>query len=222
MNNKYEWEWQPRVPATEGVRTAGIPPALSTMSTSRATLNSIPPHQAYGHPNVAQVDPQIPIHCLGYPIQQVECEQFMGSPPILAPQPAGAADAESWVPNSDQGIAGMQRNDWWSKLPFDGPSAFFGLEISEGSSGGGAGAFMNERYVGCVDESGLNPWTTSTTAAGEYGAQAQPEFPLGYIHGVQSTQSPFETQTHEYIEQNGGGGEFEFSHSRGQCLTIWS
>lgn len=222
MNNNYEWEWQLQVPAMEGVRTADMPPAPSTMSTSRATLNSIPPHQVYGHPNIARLGPQIPIHRLGYPIQQVECEQYMGSSPFLAPQPAGATNAESWVSNNDHGIADIQRNDWWSGVAFDGPGAFFGLEISEGSSGGGAGAFMDERYVGCVDESGLNPWTTSTAAAGEYGAQAQQEFPLGYTHGAQSTQSPFETQTHEYIEQNGGAGEFDYSHSRGRRLTIWS
>ena len=220
MKNEYEW-WQPQVPAMEGVRIPGMPPALSAMSMSRAPLNSIPPHQAYGDPNVARVDPRIPIHYLGYPIQQVECEQFMGNTSILGPKPAGAADAEPWVSNNDHGRAGMQRNDWWSRGPFDGLGAF-GLEISEGSGGGVAEAFMSERCVGCVDEGGLSPWTTSTAAVGEYGAQAQQEFLPGYTHGTQSRHSPYEPRIHEYVEQNGGGGEFESCHSRGRCLTIWS
>ena len=198
-----------------------MPAAFSAMSKSRATLVGISSHQTYGRPNVARVDPQIPIHSLGYPIQQVECEQFIESTPILAPQPAGAADAGSWVSNNDQSMAGMQRDDWWYGVPFDDPGVF-GLEISEGSSSGGAGTFMNksnggagaymdERCVVCVDESGLSPWTMTTSSAGEYGAQAQ--FFPGYAPGAQSTHSPYDPQTREYIGQNGGGGEFECSQS---------
>lgn len=203
----------------EGVRTTGMPAALGAMSKRRATLNGIPPHQAYGRPNYARVDPQIPIHSLGYPIQQVECEQFMGRAPILAPQPGGAADAESWVFNDGQGIAGIQRNDWWFRVPFDDSSAF-GLEISGGSSSGIAGALVDERYVGYVDEGGRILWTMSTAATGEYGAQAQ--LLPGYTQGPQPDHSPYHPQTRGYIEQNGGGGELEYCHSRDQCLTIWS
>ena len=209
-----EWEWRPQVPAAEGVRTAGMPAALSVMSKSRATLIGISPHQAYGRPNVARVDPRIPIHSLGCPIQQVECEQCMGSAPILGPQPAGAADAESWVSNDDQSIVGMQRDYWWSGVPFDGPGTFR-LEISEGSSSGEAGAYMDERYVVCVDEGGLSP-----SSAGEYGVQAQ--FFPGYTHGAQSSHPPYDPQTREYIERDGEGGEFDYYDSRRQCLTIWS
>ena len=196
-----------------------MPAALSGTSKSRATSNDIPPHQAYVHSNVAWVDPQVPIHSLGYPIQQVKYEQFMGAAPILAPQPAGAAAvaAESWGLNDDQGIAGMQRNDLWFEVPFDGTGAF-GLEISEGSSSGGAGAYMDGRYVGRMDESGLSPWTTSPAPAGEYGAQAP--FLPGYTHG--SNHFSYGPQTHEYTEQGGGGGEYEYCHSRSRCLTIWS
>ena len=216
INNAYEWGWQPQVPATEGVKTAGMPAALSVMPKSRATLNSIPSYQAYGHPNAAWVDPQVPIS-LGHPIRQVE--QFMGSAPILAPQPASAADVGSRVLNNDQGIADLQRNNLWSGVPFDGPGAF-GFEISEESSSGGVGEYMGEGYVGSVDERGLSPWTPSTATASEYGAQ-EPFLP-GHNHGAQFDHLTYAPQTHPYIEQNGGGGEFEYCHSRDQCLTIWS
>lgn len=211
MNDDHEWRWQRQVPATEDVRAAGMPAALSAMSKSRATSNDIPPHHGYGHPNVARVDHQNPIS-LGYPIQQVECEQFMGNAPILAPQPTGAADAECWVLNNDQGIVGMQRNDLWFGVPFDVPGAF-GLEISGGSSSGGSGVYMDGGYVGRMDESGLSPWTPSTEAAGEYGAQAP--FLPGYTHGTQSDHFTYGPQASAHIELNGGGGEFKFCHIRG-------
>jgi len=206
MNNNYEWGWQLRVPATEGVRTAGVPPALSVVSRSRATLNGIPPQQAYGHPNLARVDGQNPIHCVGYPIQQVECGHFMGSPPILAPQPAGAADAKPYIQFNGQGGVDMLSNDRWSGAPFESHGAF-AREILEAQGGGGAKTFMDVGCAGCVYESWLSARTTSTAAAVEYGGLTQQEFLLNYTRGV------YEPQTPEYIEQNGRGGEFEFCQS---------
>jgi len=203
MNNNYEWGWQLQVPATEGVRTAGVPPALSVVSRSRAALNSIPPQQEYGHPNLARVDGQNPVHCVGYSIQQAECGHVIGRPPILAPQPTGAAVAESFIQFNGQGGADMLSNDRWSGAPFEGHGAF-AREILEAQSGGGAKTFMDVGCAGCVNECGLSAWTTSTPAAVECDAQAQQEFLLDYTNGV------YEPKTREYIEKNGRGGESEF------------
>jgi len=206
MNNNYEWGWQLQVPATEGVRTAGVPPALSVVSRSRAALNSIPPQQAYGHPNLSRVDGQNPVHCVGYPIQQVECGHVIGRPPILAPQPAGAAVAEPYIQFNGQGGAGMPSGGRWSGALFEGHGAF-AREILEAQGGGGAKTFMDDGCVGCVNESRVSAWATSTAAAFEYDAQAQQEFLLNYTNGV------YEPQTCEYIEQNGRGGESEICQS---------
>jgi len=179
---------------------------------SRANLNSSPPHQAHGHPNFARVDGQIPIHSLGYSRQQVERGHFVESSPVLAPQPAGAADTESCVWCNGQGEADMPSNGRWSGEPFEGHGAFT-REISEPLGGEGAEAFIDVGYVGCVNESGLSPWTALTAAAGEYGAQGQQEFLLGDTYGAQSAQSSYEPWFGEYIEQDGRGGEFEFCQS---------
>ena len=209
MNNDREWGWQPHVPATGGVRTAGIPPALSAAEMNRANFNSIPPHQAYSDPNLARVDGQTPGHSFGYPIQQVDGGHFMGSSPIFAPQPAGAADTEPRVWYNGQGGADVPGNDRRSDVPFEGHGAF-SHDTPEGLGGGGVEAFWDVGH-----ESGVSPWTTPTATAGEYGAQAQQDFLPGYIHGAQSAHYPYEPQTREYVEQNGMDSKFEFCQSRG-------
>ena len=189
-----------------------MPPALNEVSMSRATLNGNPPHQPYDHPDFARVDPQNPIHSLGNPIQQIEYGHFIGGPPTLAPQLAGAPDTGSFVWSNGQREADIPGNDRWSGVPCEGHGAFT-YEFSERPRSGGAGEFMDFGYIEGVNESGLSAWTTSTTVAGEYGAQAEKEDLQGNTHGVGSTQSPYEPQIWQYIEQNRGGGEFKLCQS---------
>jgi hypothetical protein len=134
----------------------------------------------------------------------------MGGSPMLAPQPAGAADTEPCVWYNGQREADMPSNDWWPGVPIEDHGAFT-REISEAPGGGGAAASKDVGNVGCVNESGPSIWTTPAAAAGVYSAQAQQELLLGYTHEVQSAQCPYELQARPYIEQNGRGGEFEFA-----------
>lgn len=205
----YEWSQEYQVPATGAARSAGFPPVFSAVSMNRAGLNEIVPHRAHAHPHLAQVEPQLPIHRPGYPNRQDEFSHFTGNAPILAPQPPGPTNSDSCVRYNVQGIADKPSYGRWSEAPFDSHGAFT-LEISEGAVSGGTGALTN---VGCVDESGLGPWTMSTAGAVEYGARAQQGFLPGYTHGVQPFQFPFDSRTREHVEQNGGGGEFKFYQS---------
>lgn len=215
MNSNYEWFQRQQIPATEGERSVGIPSAFSAVSMHPANLNIIPPHQAHASPNFAQMGPQIPNYHLNYPIRQDEYEHFTGCAPFWAPQLAGVDDVQSYT--HEEGMAGMRSDDWWFRASPDGDGACT-LEISE-RPGSGGGEFAGVEFV---NGSGLSPWTMSTTAVGEYGAQAQQESLPGYTNGAQPVQSPYDHQTHEYVQQNGEGGKFKFCHSRSLCLTIWS
>lgn len=116
----------------------------------------------------------------------------------LAPQPAAVDDAQSCVWYNGEAMGDMPSDDWWARAPFDGHSActFEGL----GSGGGEC------PDVGDVNLSGLGPWTTSTTAVDEYGAQAQQEFLSDYANGAAQTR--YDSQTREYVKHNGGHGKF--------------
>ena len=210
MRSDYERCQQQQIPATEGASLVGMPLTSSAVSRPRAILNSILPHQAYAR-NFAQMGPPMPIHNLNYPIRQDNFQHFMGSTPILVPQPAGVDEAQSCARHNGEGMADTPSDDWMARAAFDGHSA---CTLEGPSSGGG---FPD---VGFVDLSGLGPWTTSATAADGYGAQAQQEFLPGYADGA--VQSPYDSRTREYVEHNGGRGTFRFCDRRGPWLTIWS
>ena len=215
MSSDYEWCQQQQIPATEGASSVGNPLAFSAVSMHRENSNSIPPHQAYAR-NLAQMGPPMSIHNLNYPIRQDNFEHFRGSAPILAPQPAGVdsikySKAHSCAQYNGEGVTDTPSDDWWARAGFDGHSAC----TLEGPGNGGG--FPD---VGLVDLSGLGPCTTSARAVGQYGAQAQQGILPGYDNGA--AQSPYDSQTREYVEHNGERGTFRFCDRRGPWLTIWS
>ena len=211
MSSDYEWYQQQQIPATEGASLVGMPLTFSTVSKHRAILNSILPHQAYTR-NFAQMGPPMPIHNLNYSIRQDNFEHFMGSTPILAPQPAGVDEAQPCARHNGEGMADTPSDDWLARAAFDGHSA---CTLERPSSGGGGSP-----DVRFVDLSGLGPWTTSATAVDEYGEQAQQGFLPGYAN--RAAQSPYDSQTRDYVEHNGGRGTFRFCDRHGPWLTIWS
>ena len=207
MSSDYEWCHQQQIPATEGASSVGNPLTFSAVSIHRENLNSIPPHQAYAR-NLAQMGPPMPIHNLNYPIRQDNFEHFIGSAPIVA---AGVDKAHSCAQYNGEGVTDMPSDDWWARAAFDGHSA---CTLEGPGSGGGL------PDVGLFDLSGLGPCTTSARVVDEYGAQAQQGILPGYDNAT--AQSPYDTQTREYVEHNGGRGTFRFCDRRGPWLTIWS
>ena len=208
MSSDYEWCQQQQIPATEGESLVGMPLMFSAVSVHRANLNSILPHQADAR-NFAQIGPPMPIHD---PIREDNFLDFTGSTPILASQPAGLDEAQPCARYNGEGMDDTPSNGWLAKAAFDGHSAC----TLEGPSSGGGGS----PDVGFVDLSGLGPWTMSATAVDEYGAQARQGFLPGYGNGA--AQSPYDSQTREYVGHNGGRGTFRFCDRRGPWLTIWS